>query len=104
MSRALLSRVFLSKLAADIWLIAVFFIVCSIVGIMGFARVMPGDSFEVSIRHGNQKWKSKGHVARDSEQKWEQEKRALGIQINSSLTVKVPSSRSRISSSNLILD
>lgn len=63
--------------------------VCFVLGIMGFARVMPGDSFEVSIRHGNQKWKSKGFVARDSEQRWEQDRRALGIQINSSLTVKV---------------
>ena len=56
---------------------------------MGFARVMPGDSFEVSIRHGNQKWKSKGFVSKDSEQKWDQEKRALSIQICSSLSVKV---------------
>jgi len=58
-------------------------------GIMGFARVMPGDSFEVSIRHGSQKWKSKGFVSKDSEQKWEHEKRALSVQICSSLTVKV---------------
>ena len=58
-------------------------------GIMGFARVMPGDTFEVSIRHGNQKWKSKGYVSKDSEQTWDQDKRALAIQICSSLDVKV---------------
>ena len=58
-------------------------------GIMGFARVMPGDTFEVSIRHGNQKWKSKGYVSKDNEQKWDQDKRSLNVQICSTLTVKV---------------
>lgn len=69
----------------------VVFHIVLILGIMGFARVMPGDSFEVSIRHGNQKWKSKGFVSKDSEQRWDQEKRALSVQICSSLTVKVRS-------------
>lgn len=56
---------------------------------MGFARVMPGDSFEVNIRHGNQKWKSKGLVSKDNEQKWDQDTRIINIHICSSLTVKV---------------
>lgn len=56
---------------------------------MGFARVMPGDSFEVSIRHGNQKWKTKGSVSKDNEQKWDQDKRTLNIMLNNSLIVKV---------------
>ncbi|KAF6027906.1 FAM65A [Bugula neritina] len=73
---------------------------CEMKGIMGFARVMPGDSFEVSIRHGSQKWKSKGFVSKDSEQKWEHEKRALSVQICSSLTVKVFESK-RLTKSSL---
>ncbi|XP_067939516.1 rho family-interacting cell polarization regulator 2-like isoform X2 [Watersipora subatra] len=73
---------------------------CEMKGIMGFARVMPGDSFEVNIRHGNQKWKTKGYVSKDNEQSWDQDKRTLTIQINSSLNVKVFESR-RLSKTNL---
>ncbi|XP_065557729.1 rho family-interacting cell polarization regulator 2-like isoform X2 [Artemia franciscana] len=40
-------------------------------GLQGFARLCPGDVFEISLRHGPQKWKSKGRIAKDSSQTWD---------------------------------
>ncbi|GAU98232.1 hypothetical protein RvY_09407-2 [Ramazzottius varieornatus] len=42
-------------------------------GVAGFARLCPGDTFEIIIRHGEQKWKSRGHVNKDASQSWDQE-------------------------------
>lgn len=40
-------------------------------GIQGFARLCPGDVFEVTLKHGRQKWRSKGRVGRDGAQTWD---------------------------------
>ena len=37
----------------------------------GFARLCPGDVFEVTMRYGSQKWKAKGRIEKDGSQRWD---------------------------------
>lgn len=44
---------------------------CKLKGMAGFARLCPGDVFEVTMRYGSQKWKAKGRIEKDGSQRWD---------------------------------
>ncbi len=60
-----------------------------VVGMAGFARLCPGDVFEVSIRHGPQKWKTKGRIEKNNTQKWDQPEFIFKALVGEVLALKV---------------
>lgn len=44
---------------------------CKLKGMAGFARLCPGDVFEIVVKHGHQKWKSKGRIEKNGTQRWD---------------------------------
>lgn len=44
---------------------------CKLRGMAGFARLCPGDVFEITVRHGMQKWKTKGRIEKSGNQRWD---------------------------------
>ncbi|KAL3110172.1 hypothetical protein niasHT_015775 [Heterodera trifolii] len=57
--------------------------------IVGFARLCAGDVFEVSVRHGHQRWRSRGKTLADKSQRWEQRTATMDVLWNEPVVVKV---------------
>ena len=57
-------------------------------GLLGFARLMPGDVYEITLRHGHQKWKSRGRIG-DAKQAWNTETCVFKVLLADMLDVKV---------------
>ncbi|ESO97691.1 hypothetical protein LOTGIDRAFT_103971, partial [Lottia gigantea] len=67
---------------------------CKLKGMAGFARLCPGDVFEVTIRHGPQKWKTKGRIEKNNTQKWDIPEFTFKSLVGDILTIKALESRS----------
>uniref|UniRef100_A0A4W3JIF7 FAM65 N-terminal domain-containing protein n=1 Tax=Callorhinchus milii TaxID=7868 RepID=A0A4W3JIF7_CALMI len=65
------------------------FIRCAFLGLVGFARLCPGDQYEVLIRYGRQRWKLKGRIEADDRQMWDEEEVMFLPHINEDVEIKV---------------
>ena len=57
-------------------------------GLVGFARLLPGDVFEIVLHYGLQKWKSRGKIGTTS-QTWEPQNVKLKALLGDVFCIKV---------------
>jgi hypothetical protein len=55
----------------------------------GFARLCPGDVFEIVLKHGTQKWKSKGRIEKNGCQRWDNPEYKFKAVIGDVFNIKV---------------
>ncbi|XP_051567777.1 RIPOR family member 3-like isoform X3 [Myxocyprinus asiaticus] len=58
-------------------------------GLIGFARLCPGDQYEVLIRLGRQRWKIRGRIQTDDRQLWDEEEMVFLPHIHGNFEIKV---------------
>ncbi|XP_042740812.1 RIPOR family member 3 isoform X4 [Lagopus leucura] len=58
-------------------------------GLVGFARLCPGDQYEVSVRLGRQKWRLKGKIETDDSQTWDEEEKIFIPNLHEQFEIKV---------------
>ncbi|XP_010130326.1 PREDICTED: protein FAM65C [Buceros rhinoceros silvestris] len=58
-------------------------------GLVGFARLCPGDQYEVFVRLGRQKWRLKGKIETDDSQTWDEEERVFIPNLHEKFEIKV---------------
>ncbi|KAM9408463.1 RIPOR family member 3 isoform 2-T4 [Pholidichthys leucotaenia] len=58
-------------------------------GLIGFARLCPGDQYEVLVRLGRQRWKIRGRIESDDTQYWEEEEMVFLPHIHHNFEIKV---------------
>jgi len=58
-------------------------------GIQGFARICPGDVFEITLKYGDtQKWKSRGKILKDGSQLWQNQQVIFKALLDEVLSIK----------------
>ncbi|KAM6147717.1 RIPOR family member 3 [Erethizon dorsatum] len=58
-------------------------------GLVGYARLCPGDQYEVLMRLGRQRWRLKGRIESDDSQIWDAEEKAFVPTLHENLEIKV---------------
>ncbi|XP_028908957.1 rho family-interacting cell polarization regulator 2 isoform X2 [Ornithorhynchus anatinus] len=58
-------------------------------GLAGFARLCPGDQYEIFMRYGRQRWKLKGRIEVNSKQSWDGEDTVFVPLIAGLISIKV---------------
>uniref|UniRef100_A0A8C2KIH0 RIPOR family member 3 n=1 Tax=Cyprinus carpio TaxID=7962 RepID=A0A8C2KIH0_CYPCA len=58
-------------------------------GLIGFARLCPGDQYEVLIRLGRQRWRIRGRIQTDDRQLWDEEEMVFLPHIHGNFEIKV---------------
>ncbi|XP_006839247.1 PREDICTED: protein FAM65C [Chrysochloris asiatica] len=58
-------------------------------GLVGYARLCPGDQYEVLLRLGRQRWKLKGRIESDDSQTWDEEEKAFVPTLHENFEIKV---------------
>ncbi|KAG8571496.1 hypothetical protein GDO81_011669 [Engystomops pustulosus] len=58
-------------------------------GLAGFARLCPGDQYEIFMRYGRQRWKLKGKIEVNGKQTWDGDEMFFVPLINSLISIKV---------------
>ncbi|KAM9416086.1 rho family-interacting cell polarization regulator 2-like isoform 6-T6 [Salvelinus alpinus] len=58
-------------------------------GLAGFARLCPGDQYEIFMRYGRQRWKLKGKIEVNSRQSWDGEEMVFMPLITDLINIKV---------------
>uniref|UniRef100_A0A672SKJ9 FAM65 N-terminal domain-containing protein n=1 Tax=Sinocyclocheilus grahami TaxID=75366 RepID=A0A672SKJ9_SINGR len=58
-------------------------------GLIGFARLCPGDQYEVLIRLGRQRWRIRGRIQTDDQQLWDEEEMVFLPHIHGNFEIKV---------------
>ncbi|XP_072365739.1 rho family-interacting cell polarization regulator 2 isoform X2 [Scyliorhinus torazame] len=58
-------------------------------GLAGFARLCPGDQYEIFMRYGRQRWKLKGKIEVNDRQSWDGEEMIFLPLINELFSIKV---------------
>ncbi|XP_062933577.1 RIPOR family member 3 [Cynocephalus volans] len=62
-------------------------------GLVGYARLCPGDQYEVLMRLGRQRWKLKGRIESDDSQTWDEEEKAFIPTLHENFDIKVTEMR-----------
>ncbi|XP_045050935.2 RIPOR family member 3 isoform X6 [Desmodus rotundus] len=58
-------------------------------GLVGYARLCPGDQYEVLMRLGRQRWRLKGRIESDDSQTWDEEEKAFIPALHENFEIKV---------------